>query len=55
MKTCLFSIAAVAGVLAGGAANAAPDGNGVGRDWVETCDAQFEIDRCLNEARSALR
>ena len=38
----------------GCAMNGVPDGNGVGRDWVETCDAQFEIDRCLNEARGAL-
>ena len=38
----------------GCAMNGVPDGNGVGRDWVETCDAQFEIDRCLNAARGAL-
>jgi hypothetical protein len=26
----------------GCAANGVPDGNGVGRDWVETCIAQLE-------------
>ncbi len=34
--------------------NGVPDGNGAGRDWVETCAGQLEIDRCLNEARGAL-
>ncbi len=38
----------------GCAINGVPDGNGAGRDWVETCAAQLEIDRCLNEARGAL-
>lgn len=35
--------------------NGIPDGNGVGRDWVETCAAQLEIDRCLGEALGALQ
>ncbi len=38
----------------GCAINGVPDGNGAGRDWVETCAAQLEINRCLNEARGAL-
>ena len=35
--------------------NGVPDGNGVGRDWVEECGAQLEIYRCLDQARTALQ
>lgn len=39
----------------GCAANGVPDGNGLGRDWIETCAGQLEIDRSLNEALDALQ